>query len=101
MSKEIFSESMAMAEKLEQLKHLSIHFRFPKLTIFPFVGFHPYNDMFSIFRFKPMKNLSLDISKILRSFHIKMFFDEQRANNAIVSSLRTPKNLQATQANCY
>lgn len=59
----------------EIFKETSMHFRLPVLATFPFIGVHPCNDIYEIFRFDPMHNVFLGILKILHNCMSRMLSD--------------------------
>lgn len=67
MIHKLISEFLPIAEKTDRLKSLSMHCKLPVLVSFSFVGIHTYNEIHSVFRFDPMHNFYLGISKLLHS----------------------------------
>ena len=55
----------------------------PVLNSFPFVGIHPSVDIYAIFGFEPMHNLSLGISKLLKECTVSYLKDDKRVRTSI------------------
>lgn len=62
-------------EKLQNLSMLSIR---PVLSEFPLVGIHSIVDIYRIFRFQPLHNLSLGASSLLKKLLTAVFLDSSR-----------------------
>lgn len=86
-----------MAEKLERLKHLCMHCHFLMLPTFQFICVHLCNNIYFIFRFEQINNLSFSISKMLCSYVFKMLFYKHRATSFIVTSLDTTKTFKLVE----
>lgn len=57
----------------------------PVISKFPFVGIHPLFDIYSIFVFEPMQNLSLHISKLLKEFLVSYLKDYKKVRKSITT----------------
>lgn len=57
----------------------------PVLSTFPFNGIHPvkYLDVYSVFTFEPINNLSLDVSRMTNEMASNMSKDEKRFSTSI------------------
>lgn len=81
----------SVMEDLKQFSMLSIP---PVLSAFPMIGVHPCVDIYDIFRFEPMHNLSLGVSKMLKDCATIMLRDENRTSPAMITSSGAPRTFK-------
>lgn len=74
-------------KQYEPLKEQSMHHMLPVLATFPLVGIDTCNDIYTTFRFEPMRNFSLSISGMLFGCLIEMVSDDGRVTSTITAPL--------------
>lgn len=55
---------------------------FSVLSKFPFVGIHPFVDIYAIFRFYPTHHLPLGVGKVPKECIVLMYGDDGRLSSA-------------------
>lgn len=67
----------------------------PVLVSFPKLAIHPSVDMYAVFRYEPMHNLSLGVSNILKLLLFTIVKDCYRTSKSICTMYGAPKPFNA------
>ena len=79
-------------ESRHELEDLSMHSLPPVLSKFPHAGIHPCVDSYSIFRFEPLHNFSLGVSKLIKECASDLLRDEKRFTSNITKKDGTARS---------
>lgn len=81
--------SPGIEEEFQSKSMLSIP---PILSQFPCMSLHPSVDIYTLFRYEPMHNLSLGISKLLKECCVYMLKDTERSSPAMCTMAGLPRS---------
>lgn len=94
MRRSVIFKSLCTAKIDKEIKSLSTNFMELVMATFPPVGFHPYPNMYTIFRFEPLYQILLRFSKMPHECIIGMLADDKKTTNAMTSQISSAKNFR-------
>lgn len=88
MLSKLKQQTPGIDEEFQRKSMLSIP---PLLSTFPMMSIHSSVDLYTLFRFEPMHNLSLGISKLLKECCVLMLKDSERTSPAMCTMTGVPR----------